>query len=356
MSGLGERIDLEIRTGGPMSVARYMALCLSHPRTGYYRDGDPLGAGGDFITAPEISQMFGEMIGLFLATLWQQMGSPGRIIVLELGPGRGTLMADALRAAGSVPGFLQATQLRLVDSSATLRSEQAARLASYKPEWIDDIAADPGAPLLVVANEFFDALPIRQFVRAGDGWHEREVGLAEGRRIFGLSPTPVPETSLPEPLRHAEPGAVHEIGLAGRQAMATLSAHVARRGGAILAIDYGFEGPAIGETLQAVRRHAFADPLEAPGEVDISAHVDFGALREVALAEGLAVPALATQGAFLARLGIAARAERLIASNPAAAEAIAAALDRLVAPDEMGTLFKAFCALSPGLYPPGFEP
>lgn len=351
---LAARIDAEIRIGGPMSVARYMAFCLSHPARGYYRSGDPLGATGDFVTAPEISQMFGEMIGAFIATIWQQMGEPAPFTLLELGPGRGTLMADALRATQRVPGFLAAKRLTLLESSPALRAAQAERLAAAAPEWIEEIAEVPDGPLLVVANEFFDALPIRQYVARADGWHEREIGLVDGRRAFGLSPTPLPATTLPGPIRTAGEGEVYEVSVAGQQAMAMLAERIARQGGALLAIDYGYDGPRLGETLQAVRRHAFADPLDAPGETDLSAHVDFGALREVAQARGLAVAPLATQGDFLSRLGIAKRAQRLAATNPDEAVAIAQALDRLVAPGQMGTLFKAFCAHSPGLVPPGF--
>ena len=235
-------------------------------------------------------------------------------------------------------------------------AQQRTRLEAFQPRWIQnfDLAAD--TPLLVVANEFFDALPIRQFVRGRDGWHERMVGLADNRRSFGLSPTPVPgDRDARRPVRDAPDGAVFEAGLAASEVMKRLAIAVSRRGGAILAIDYGYARTQTGETLQAVRRHAYADPLEAPGEADLSAHVDFGALGETAQAAGLAVAPLATQGDFLKHLGILARAAALSRANPALAAEVATALDRLTSPAQMGTLFKVFCAHSPGLLPQGFS-
>jgi NADH dehydrogenase [ubiquinone] 1 alpha subcomplex assembly factor 7 len=351
---LGSLIDMQIRTAGPMSVAAYMGLCLSHPRAGYYQQGRPIGAKGDFITAPEISQMFGEMVGFCLVNLWQQMNEPKSFTLLELGPGRGTLMADILRVAKRAPDFLNALHLQLFESSPVLREEQKNRLGEHNPYWqqrLDEVGEDP---LLVVANEFFDALPIRQYVKDRDGWHEREVGLIKGKRAFGLSPMPMPETAIPPELRDAPPGSVFEAGLAAQEAMLQLSLLIARQGGAILAIDYGYGKTQVGETLQAVRNHAYADPLAAPGETDLSAHVDFASLAKVAVTCGLAVSRLATQGDFLRRLGIADRAESLGNANPHLATDITLAFERLTGPDQMGELFKAFCATSPGLTPLGF--
>ena len=352
---LASLIDMQIRQTGPMSIATYMGLCLTHPRHGYYRQGTAIGAAGDFITAPEISQMFGEMIGFFFVNLWQQMGEPKAFTLLELGPGRGTLMADSLRVAGRAPGFAEALSLELFEADPLLLAEQRHRLATYRPRWIEnfDLAAD--TPLLVVANEFLDALPIRQFVRGKDGWHERMVGLFDGHRGFGLSPTPIPASALPEAIRDAPEGAVYEAGLAATEVMSRLTRAVSRRGGAILALDYGYAETQTGETLQAVRRHAYADPLENPGEADLSAHVDFGALTTIARAAGLTVDPLASQGDFLKSLGILARAATLARANPGEAAAINAALDRLTGPTQMGSLFKVFCAHSPGLQPEGFS-
>ncbi|HVX81560.1 MAG TPA: SAM-dependent methyltransferase [Devosiaceae bacterium] len=352
---LAELIDMQIRQHGPMSVATYMGLALTHPRHGYYKQAAAIGAAGDFITAPEISQMFGEIIGFFLVNLWQQMSEPQAFTLLELGPGRGTLMADILRVASRAPGFAEAVTLELFETDPELLNLQRQRLAEYRPRWIEnfDLAAD--TPLLVIANEFFDALPIRQFVRTSDGFHERMVGLSDGKRVFGLSPTPIPPAALPEAVRDAPEGAVYEVGLAANEVMKRLAAAVSRRGGAILAIDYGYGRTQTGETLQAVRRHAYADPLEAPGETDLSAHVDFAVLGETARAAGLATAPLTTQGDFLKHLGIIARAATLAAANPDRAQEVNAALDRLTSPSQMGQLFKVFCAHSPGLNPQGFS-
>lgn len=352
---LPEVVGMQIRANGPMSIASYMALCLTHPREGYYGRADPLGARGDFITAPEINQMFGELIGFFCVNIWQQMGEPKSFTLLELGPGRGTLMQDALRAASRAPGFTDALHLQLYEASAELKAQQAVRLSQYNPYWPSEVDAVGDDPLVVVANEFFDALPIRQFVKGKAGWHERLVGLKDGKRSFGLSPTPIPDGAMPEAVRGASAGEAYEVSLAAADVMQRLSKAVARLGGTILAIDYGYGETRTGETLQAVRRHAYADPLEAPGEADLSAHVDFGALAAVAKGAGLAVQPLATQAEFLRRLGIVERAATLSAANPAEAANIATALGRLTGADQMGDLFKVFCAASPGLAPAGFS-
>jgi NADH dehydrogenase [ubiquinone] 1 alpha subcomplex assembly factor 7 len=352
---LPDQIEMQIRTTGPMSVATYMGLCLTHPTKGYYKSEDPLGVAGDFVTAPEISQMFGELIGFFFVNLWQQMGSPKEFTLLELGPGRGTLMADILRVACRADGFRDALDLRLFETNPALIAEQNARLEVYGAKWIDGFDKVGPGPLLVIANEFFDALPIRQFVRTEDGWHERMIGTNNGRRVFGLNPTPIPASAMPETLADAELNAVLEVGLASGEVMNRLATTVSTQGGAILAIDYGYARTQTGETLQGVRKHQYADVLDAPGEVDISAHVDFEALGTVAAKAGLAVQPLATQGQFLTRMGINERTSALTAANPGSAENLSAAKARLVGPDQMGNLFKAFCAASPGLQPPGFE-
>src|SRR5690606_24597105 len=254
---------------------------------------DPLGARGDFVTAPEISQMFGELIGFFVVNLWQQLGEPRSFTLLELGPGRGTLMQDALRVAARAEGFLDACHLQLFETNPALRAQQAERLGQYHPYWAEELDAVADDPLFVVANEFFDALPIRQFVKASDGWHERQVGLRDGARAFGLSPTPIADEAMPEAVRGAATGEVYEVGLAAADALQRLGQRIARQRGAILAIDYGYAETQTGETLQAVRHHAYADPLAAPGEADLSAHVDFGALARVAADLGLKVEPLA---------------------------------------------------------------
>ncbi len=346
---LGELIDMQIRATGPMPVSDYMRLCLTHPRFGYYVSGDPLGARGDFVTAPEISQMFGELISFFFVNIWQQMGEPRSFTLLELGPGRGTLIEDALRAATRAEGFGDALHLQLFESNATLKAEQARRLAAYNPYWAPEVDAVSDDPLFVIANEFFDAMPIAQFQRAADGWHERQVGLnSDGARAFGLAPGTVALAyDAPE-------GAVYESSPEAATVVGRLARAISRQGGALLAIDYGYAGPAVGDTLQALRGHQPADPLETPGEIDLTAHVDFAPLIAAATAAGLAVAPLTTQGAFLKRLGIDARAERLAEANPGQTEAVAAAVRRLTGADEMGDLFKVFCAHSPGIEPAGF--
>jgi NADH dehydrogenase [ubiquinone] 1 alpha subcomplex assembly factor 7 len=351
---LAEQIDAQIRATGPMSLATYMALCLSHPRHGYYTTGRPIGADGDFITAPEISQMFGELIGFFFVNLWQQMGQPPSFTLLELGPGRGTLMADALRAASRADGFENALHLQLFESNVLLKAEQEKRLGKYNPYWATELDAVSEDPLFVVANEFFDAMPLRQFVRTDDGWHERLVGLNDGQRVLGLSPTPIVESAAPAEVHGAYSGEVLELSAAAVETMQRISRKVALQGGGILAIDYGYPATRTGETLQAVKAHAFADPLDAPGDADLSAHVNFGVLGVAAKATGLAVAPLATQGDFLLKLGIGERAKALARSNPAEAPNIARAVERLTSPEQMGTLFKALCVHSPGLNPAGF--
>ncbi len=345
---LGRIVNGLIVADGPMPVSTYMRLCLTHPRFGYYVSGDPLGLGGDFVTAPEISQMFGELIGFFFVNLWQQLGEPASFTLLELGPGRGTLMEDFLRAAGRAPGFTDALHLQLFESNATLRAEQDRRLGAYSPYWASDVDAVADDPLFVVANEFFDALPVTQHQMRAGRWHERQVGLLDGRRAFGLSPTPSP---FHQP---AEDGAIVESRPDAAAIFSRLARRIADQGGAFLAIDYGYAGPAFGDTLQALRGHAPVDPLEHPGTSDLTAHVDFTPLAEAAVSAGLSAAPFATQGDFLRRLGIDQRAAALSNANPDQADDIAAATRRLTASDDMGDLFKVLCACSPGLRPEGF--
>ncbi len=344
MSALKDEIIAIIRSEGPISVARYMELALGHPTHGYYTTRDPLGAAGDFTTAPEISQMFGELIGLWLAQAWLEMGSPARVILAEAGPGRGTLMADALRAARAVPGFRAAVEVRLVETSPALRAAQARMLEDASPHWHDRLSDLPvDAPLLLVANEFLDALPIRQFERRAGCWCERLVGLRDGALTFGLAPEP--ERGL---TRDAPEGAIVEVSPAALAAVAEIAARVTRQGGAALLMDYGHSG-GFGDTLQAMRAHAFADPLDAPGEADLTAHVDFAAMAAAARRAGAQVDGPTEQGPFLLSLGLAERAERLMAAAPARALEIAAQRDRLtdMTPTGMGRLFKVLTLTQP---------
>jgi len=334
---LGRRIARRIALTGPISVADFMAEALGHPTLGYYRRAMPLGAAGDFITAPEISQMFGEMIGAWLAERWQAMGQPSPLRLVELGPGRGTLMADALRATRGVPGFHAAIDLHLVETNETLRARQATALAACTPAWHERFDAVPAGPLLLVANEFFDALPVRQFHRTARGWSERMVGLAaDGETlIFALAPGVTPFAAF---LPDAGDGAEAELCEAGRAIAGEIGARVARDGGWALIVDYGRDVSGAGTSLQAVRGHRGASVLDRPGETDLSTHVDFAAL---AAAAGARTFGPVGQGDFLRRLGIRERAETLKArASEAQRHALDAGLRRLIDPDQMGTLFR----------------
>ena len=350
-----------IAAEGPISLERFMALAAMHPKFGYYRTARPIGRGGDFITAPEIHQMFGELIGLWAAEVWRLMGEPQPLRLVELGPGRGTLMSDLLRAARIVPPFLAALDVHLVEISEALIAEQRARLQTCgRPlTWHTAIAELPAGPSIIVANEFFDALPVRHYVRTAQGWNERLVGLADdGRLTFGLAAEPDATIAV-----NAPQGTLLEIGAAAQQAMRDLAAHIAQEGGALLAIDYGYRVKRSGETLQAVKDHAYVDPLRTPGEADLTAHVDFAALARAAVAAGARTHGPVAQGTWLARLGIFQRAAALKhAASPAQAEAIDAALARLAQPGpaagagaSMAELFQVLCITSPGLEPPGFS-
>ncbi len=346
-----QRIAIE----GPLSVARVMGLANAH----YYATRDPLGAKGDFTTSPEISQMFGELLGILAAVTWSAMGSPSSFRLVELGPGRGTLMSDALRAAGIVPGFINGASIHLVETSPTLRAAQGQTLAGIAPSlsWHDAVEDIPHAPLIVIANEFFDALPIQQFVRIGEGWHERVVGLTGEKLAFGLSPQRA-DALVPPALRGMPAGSLVETSPASVQIVRTLASRIKRDKGAVIAIDYGHVQPGAGDTLQAVRNHQFTDVLSDLGEADLTAHVDFSALATAGQETGVDVLGPTTQREFLLRMGLANRAANL--KERATQEqrvAIDAAFDRLTyaEPIGMGSLFKVL-ALTSGLPPlPGFE-
>jgi SAM-dependent MidA family methyltransferase len=343
----------------PERLDRFMARAAA---AYYARPGaTPFGRAGDFTTAPEISQAFGECLGIWAAVVWQAMGRPDPVLLVELGPGRGTLMADALRAAGEVATpFRAALRVHMVEASPPLREAQARALSpGAVAAWHADAAGLPPGPAILLANEFFDALPIRQFVRRGAGWAERHVQdgrFVEQRAEAGPDAPPLP-AEAPE-------GAVLEHGAAARALAGALGARLAAQGGAALVLDYGpATGGGLGDTLQAVSRHGRADPLAEPGTVDVTAHVDFGALAAVACAAGATAHGPLPQGLFLQRLGLAARAAvlaRAAAAGPggrAAAGLVLSGAQRLLAPEGMGRLFKALCLCHPGLpTPPGFEP
>lgn len=354
MTALAGLLAARIRADGPISLADYMTTCLTHPVLGYYSTRDPFGAQGDFTTAPEISQMFGELVGLSLAQAWLDQGAPAPFTLAELGPGRGTLMADLLRATRHVPGFHAALCLHLVETSPHLRARQAETLGPGGITWHDSVDSLPEAPLFVIANEFFDALPIRQFQRTREGWRERVVGLRGDALTLGLGPPVAPQT-LAHRLADTREGDIVETCATGRAIAAALGQRIAAHGGAALVIDYG-GWRSLGDTFQALRGHAPADPLAEPGAADLTAHVDFEALAQAA-APG-AHARLTPQGVFLERLGIAARARTLaLGLSGAAHDSHIAAYRRLTAPDEMGRLFKVLALHPPGASaPPGLDP
>lgn len=351
-ASLADLIDMEIRTSGPISLAHYMTLCLTHPKFGYYKNADPLGEAGDFITAPEISQIFGELIGLWIANCWQSMGNPAKFTLLELGPGRGTLMSDALRVIQNVPGVADAKQLTLLETNDAFISAQRKLLLEHNPQWIADISELPiNQPLIVIANEFFDALPIRQYQKLNGKWHERAIGLKDDKRTMGLAPTPFPSEHLPAEIRHAPDDAVWEAGFTGLKLMQDIASHIAKHGGALLAIDYGYTQTQTGDTFQAIENHQYADPLANPGKADLTAHVDFAALARAAQTAGASAHPLMTQSDFLRAMGIADRTKSLATANPNLAKDIIGGAERLVSDKQMGTLFKALCVSAPDLSP-----
>ncbi|MBN8808602.1 MAG: SAM-dependent methyltransferase [Sphingomonas sp.] len=334
---LPDRLARAITMAGPIPLSQYIAAANAE----YYGTRDPLGAAGDFTTAPEISQMFGELIGLWAADLWQRAGSPP-VAWVELGPGRGTLTADALRAMASV-GLTP--PVHFVETSAALRQRQKAAVPGAT--WHDDVATLPAdRALIVVANEFFDALPIRQLVRGQDGWRERVVA-CQDLLFLPIAGKAVPDSVIPDHLREAAAGSVIETSPASVAIGRAVAQRLAAQGGAALVIDYGYEGPALGDTLQAVSGHRYANPFEEPGSRDLTAHVDFATLGAAAAVEGVRVAGPTGQGAFLTALGIDPRAAALAKAAPERADAIAADRERLVGEKAMGTLFRAMAWTAP---------
>jgi SAM-dependent MidA family methyltransferase len=345
---LRDALAAQIAQTGPLTVAQYMTACLHDPQAGYYATRPSLGEAGDFLTAPLVSQMFGELIGVWAASAWTLMGAPDRFVLAEMGPGDGTLMDDLLRAGRALPGFLDAAEVWLVETSAPLAGLQQRRLGQ-RVRWARSLDEVPGgAPLLLIANELLDCLPARQFVRTATGWAEQVVGLdAAGRLSFGLVPAA-------RPLPDAREGTVYEVSAPQEALGAALGERLARDGGAALLIDYGRDVPGFGDTLQALSRHRKVDPLARPGEADLTVHADFPAVMAAAERVG-ASTAILTQAAFLARMGIGERAEALVRARPDKAAVVGRQLHRLVGGDEMGELFKACCLFSPGWTPPAFE-
>jgi SAM-dependent MidA family methyltransferase len=352
---LRAELAARILSDGQLPVDRYMQACLDHPLHGYWRKASSIGSGGDFITAPEISQVFGELIGLWSAVVWEMMGKPTPLRLVELGPGRGTLMRDALRAGKALPGFLPATSVHLIEMSPPMRDRQAETLRSgdvgqaVPIAWHETVREVPDGPSIVIANEFLDALPIRQLIHCRQAWHERVVALdADGRLTFAAGPTVKVDAASPAP-----EGAILELRAGEESLLASLAARTAPT--ASLFIDYGPAEVSFGDTLQAVERHAYADPLAEPGAADLTAHVQFATLAEKARAVRLAADGPMTQAEFLGRLGIVERTARLMAANRARAAEIEAGTHRLISPGAMGQLFKAIVVRTPRLpTPPPF--
>ena len=329
----------------PERLDRFMGRAAA----AYYAGREPFGAGGDFTTAPEMTQAFGECLGLWAAIAWQAMGRPDPVAFVELGPGRGTLMADALRAVAEMaPGFRAVLRVHLIETSPQLRQAQADRLGTAVTAWHHDIATLPAGPAIVIGNEFLDALPIRQFVRREGRWMERFV--TEGAFVER------PAADAPDLPADAQDGAVQEVGEPARAIAAALAARIVAQGGVALFLDYGPEAGGFGDSLQAMTRHGSTDPLGEAGAADVTAHVDFAALAAAAQAAGATVQGPMPQGVFLARLGLFSRAAILARMDPAGATRHLAAAQRLAAPEHMGRLFKAICLSHPDLPPlPGFE-
>ncbi len=352
-SPLETMIRKQIATSGPMPVSRYMQLCLTHPDYGYYLKRDPLGRGGDFITAPEVSQMFGELIGLWAASVWNAMGMPHEVKFIELGPGRGTMMADALRAVRILPAFHEAISVHLVEASPTLREKQREKLAEAAyVEWYDSIDEVPEGPAIILANEFFDALPIHQAVKQDDGWHERTIEIDDDILAYGIAKDPIPrfEVLLPPVVRAAPNGAIFEW--RPDNEIMTIARRLRDQGGAALIIDYGHLRSDAGDTFQAVAKHAFANPLKNAGLADVTAHVDFQALARAAEDVGARAHGPVEQGAFLNRLGIENRAQALMKSaTEDGQKLITAGLSRLTgpSPEGMGSLFKVLGVSHPSI-------
>jgi SAM-dependent MidA family methyltransferase len=357
MTALLDEIKATIAERGPITVEQYMQLALTHPDHGYYMNRDPFGASGDFTTAPEISQMFGELLGLWAAEVWASMGSPRPLRLIELGPGRGTLMSDALRAARIVPAFREALDVWLIETSPTLAAMQHELLldSGAAVSWAQGVKDVPEGPAIMIGNEFLDALPVRQFVRMNGKWRERTVRLdTDGSLAFDVAAAPEPYINT-----NAANGEVLEVNPAGHRLMFEIGVRLMRQGGAVLLIDYGHTVTGFGDTLQALRAHRYVDPLAAPGDCDLTAHVDFAAMARSAKAAGAAVYGPVDQGDFLRAIGIDLRIKTLVGrANAERAEELAQARARLVgkAKGEMGGLFKAMAVTDRRLQaPPGFS-
>jgi NADH dehydrogenase [ubiquinone] 1 alpha subcomplex assembly factor 7 len=353
-TALEMRLAAAIAATGPIGVDAFMAQALYDPADGYYVIGKPLGARGDFTTAPEISQIFGELIGLWLAQSWIDLDCPAPFHLIELGPGQGTLMADILRVGGKVPGFLAAAQVHLVESNQYLRAVQGQKLAGFSPIWHQNLCDVPQGPSLIFGNEFLDCMPIRQFARTAQGWREKQVGVdGDGRLAFGLGP---PIANPPPNAREDDPiGGVRETAPQLDSFVSTIQERFANHIGRALLIDYTDLKGRSGDTLQALYRHTKVHPLEYVGNADLTAHVDFHRLLSRATKANLVGLGPVTQSAFLGALGIEARRQALIDANPHCANDVQVAVERLTGEAHMGALFCVVCLdarLNDGRGPP----
>ncbi len=332
-----ERIKRQIELEGPLTIADYMSTCLSDPQAGYYTTAKPFGRNGDFVTAPEISQIFGELIGIWCVEKWRRMGAPKRFNLVEIGPGRGTLMADLLRAAAVGEGFIKNVQVRLIEISGQLREQQSAALSAYsnKIKWLSGLADIEDIPTIFIGNEFLDALPFRQYVKSSGLWRERMVGVNEGELTFCTGVGLYDPASLPTGHAAQPEGSIFETAPVREAVVARIAQHVGQFGGAGLLIDYGHVEPGFGDTFQAVAGHQYADPLKNPGRADLTGHVDFAALTALA-GEGCVMQ---TQAGFLLKMGLLERAGMLgQGKSVEEQEELQAAVDRLAG--AMGKLFK----------------
>lgn len=354
-TALGLRIAAMIRATGPMNLSEYMHVCLNDSVHGYYRHQQAIGRTGDFITSPEISQMFGELIGVWCTAIWQAMGSPGKFVLAEAGPGRGTLMADLLRACARFPGFLDAARIRLIETSPAMILEQKSRLAGLarECEWHAALDHVDELPLILVANEFLDVLPIRQFIKTATGWREHCIGTcADGSLEWVVGTTLLGSSQLPANAHERTEGSIFEIAPAREAWTQNLTERLVANGGAALFIDYGHAHTRFGGTFQALRNHRPVDPLAGPGLCDLTAHVDFSAIGSVAAAAGAQTSPVISQGTFLQAMGLAERAGAMGAGKSAQMRAdIRLQAERLVMPDKMGELFKVLALASPEFAP-----
>ncbi|MEN9895226.1 MAG: hypothetical protein RIR97_1078 [Pseudomonadota bacterium] len=358
---LADKIKSMIRQSGPISVRDYFALCLGDPDHGYYRKKEPFGVDGDFVTAPEISQLFGEMIGIFLIHAWQRHGKPENVRLCEIGPGRGTMMSDILRVIEKLaPDLFANLHVHLVETSDRLQKVQSQTLVEYKfkIDWHADFNTVPDGFLLAVANELFDAIPIRQIIKMGSDFHERMVDLDElGNLTFALGP-PVPDEDRPSLIGHYSDGTILEPAPDRAAFMQTICDRLIAGGGTFITIDYGSLASGVGDTLQAIKNHSFDPPLANPGEADLTSHVDFEALAAVARNAGLQVHGIQHQGDFLLGLGLLQRAGALgQGSSALTQDAIRIAVQRIAGEGagNMGELFKVLAVSSPAIALTPFE-